>query len=95
MLCAALEDVPELESYAALQTVNGKENFFKQDGFLVIQFVLEGVMETGEQYAFLAWENTELAEDALNAGWNYVPGDVIRYALKESILEDYEIGGVE
>ena len=95
VLCVALEDVPELEGYTAVQTVTGKERFFKQDGFLVVQFNLEGIMETGEQYVFLAWESTELAEDALNAGWNYAPGDVIRYALKEGISEDYEIGGVE
>lgn len=94
-ICVSLEDVPGFEAYAAVQTVTGKEGFFKQDGYLVVQFALEGQTAMGEVYSFSKWKDTELAEDALAAGWNYKPGDVVRYNLAESIRDDYEIGGVE
>ena len=51
-------------------------------------------MSKEEQKAYHK-KQEKLKKDALAAGWNYVPGDVIRYDLAESIEEDYERGNLE
>ena len=84
-----------LKEYSAQQTLTGKEDFFLQSGFLVIRFEILVKSEENVWYRFSDWESTELARDAETLGWNYVPGDVIRYDLGKSIVEDYEIGGSE
>ena len=95
LLCVGLDDVAEFEEYSSRQTLTGREEFIKQEGFLVVHFEIEAVSAGGEQYTFTNWEETELAEDALAEGWNYVPGDVIRYDLSQNAGMDYEVGGVE
>lgn len=97
-LCVAAETEQEYQNildYMAVQTITGKETFFKRDGYLVIHFEIKVKSNRGIWYLFEDWQDTELAKDALAMGWNYVSGDVIRYDLSKSIAEDYEIGGVE
>ncbi len=84
-----------LEEYAKVQTLTGKEKFFKQDGYLIIHFKIRVKSEEGIWYFFDNWENTKLSEDALAAGWNYEQGDVIRYDLSKSCADDLEVGGLE
>lgn len=95
ILCVAIEEANTFEEYIKRQTITGKETFFKQDGYLIIHFEIRVRSNNGTWYRFLCWNETELAEDALAAGWNYIAGDVIRYDLSKSIKEDYEVGGVE
>jgi len=63
--------------------------------YLVIQLEFKIKDKHGIWYTFDNWESTELAKDASEAGWNYQPGDVIRYDLSQSVADDYEIGGIE
>lgn len=93
VLC--VEESFDLEKYALLQTITGEEEFFKKKGFLTISFEIRMKSDIGEWQEFSNWNHTELAEDALNSGWSYVAGDVVRYDLSKSIAEDYEVGGVE
>lgn len=98
MVChTVLQDVRpfSLEEYSARQTLTGKEEFLLQNGFLVIRFEILVKSEENVWYRFSDWKATELAEDARAQGWNYVPGDIIRYDLGKSIADDYEIGGSE
>lgn len=83
------------KEYCAKQTLTGKEEFLLQTGFLVIRFEILVKSEENVWYAFTDWDTTELAGDAHSQGWNYVPGDIIRYNLGKSIADDYEIGGSE
>jgi len=84
-----------LEEYTKLQTITGREEFFKQNGSLVINFEIKLKSEEGVWYIFDVWETTKLYEDSRKKGWNYMPGDIIRYNLAESVADDYEIGGLE
>ncbi len=84
-----------LEEYLKMHTITGKEEFFKQNGYLVLHFDIQLKSEEGVWYTFDNWENTQICKDAVAAGWKYVPGDVIRYNLAKSVAEDYEVGGVE
>ena len=84
-----------LEEYAGQTTFTGKEDFFLQNGFLIIRFDIIVKSNEGVPYVFNAWENTMLAEHAKQQGWNFIPGDVIRYDLTKCISDDYEIGGSE
>ena len=81
--------------YCLVQTLNGTEDFLKKDGYLVISFNIQVKSNQGEWCKFTRWEETKLAKDALDMGWNYIAGDVIRYDLSRSVLEDYEVGGIE
>lgn len=83
------------EEYMLKQTITGKEPFFKQNGYLIINLEIRVKSNQNVWYKFTEWKNTELAKDALSSGWNYIPGDVIRYDLSRSIAEDYEIGAIE
>jgi hypothetical protein len=65
------------------------------DGYLIVNFQIRVKSNDDVWYTFDNWENTELAQDAAEEGWNYDPGDVIRYDLSKSIADDYEIGGME
>lgn len=85
----------DYNTYCFNQTQNGQEEFLKKDGYLVISFDIQVKSNQGDWYTFTEWEQTELAKDALEAGWRYVSGDVIRYDLSKSITEDYEVGGIE
>ena len=93
VLCVA-KDFP-LEEYDKKNTFTGREDFFLREGYLIIHFDIVVQSNGGVLYSFYDWENTELAKDAKQQGWNYVPGDIIRYDLSKSIDEDYEIGGSE
>ena len=99
VLCVT-EDMQQIygfsvEEYTKKQTITGREAFFKQNGYLVINFDIKIKSEEGIWYTFSDWENTKLYQDWMAAGWNYVPGDIIRYDLSKSIADDYEIGGIE
>ncbi len=65
------------------------------EGYLIVNFEIKVKSNDDVWYTFEGWESTELAQDAAEVGWNYVPGDVIRYDLSKSIADDYEIGGME
>ena len=65
------------------------------EGYLIVNFEIRVKSNDDVWYTFEEWENTELAQDAVEEGWNYVFGDVIRYDLSKSIADDYEIGGME
>lgn len=93
LLCVE-KDFP-LEEYARKTTFTGKEDFFLQNGYLIIRFDIVVKSNDGVPYVFNAWENTMLAEHAKQQGWNFIPGDVIRYDLAKCISDDYEIGGSE
>ena len=83
------------EEYTNVQTISGREAFIKQRGYLVVNFEITVKSEEGIWYTFMDWDKTELYEDAVAAGWNYLPGDVIRYDLSKCVADDYELGGVE
>jgi len=93
ILCVAKEF--PLEEYAKKNTFTGREEFFLRDGYLMIHFDIFVYSNEGETYVFDKWQDTELYTDAKREGWNYIPGDVIRYDLSKSITDDYEIGGSE
>lgn len=84
-----------VEEYMSFSTITGKEEFFKKDGYLVLHFIIRVKSEENVWYTFTDWESTQLSKDAVTEGWSYVPGDVIRYDLSKSIMDDYEVGGVE
>lgn len=93
VLCVA-KDFP-MEEYANQATFTGREEFLLRDGYLVIHLDISVTSNDGSVYVFDKWQETELAEDAKTEGWNYIPGDIIRYDLSKSIEDDYEIGGSE
>ncbi len=93
VLCVA-KDFP-MEEYAKQATFTGREEFLLRDGYLVIHLDISVTSNDGSVYVFDKWQETELAEDAKTEGWNYIPGDIIRYDLSKSIEDDYEIGGSE
>ncbi len=108
--CYALKDSPLLEqqenSKMILQTFSGSgcipvdvccisADGKTEDGYLVVSFDIKVKSEEGVWYTFEHWESTELYKAAVAAGWNYAPGDVVRYDLSKSVADDYEIGGVE
>ena len=93
VLCVE-KDFP-LEEYAKQNTFTGKEEFFLQSGYLIIHFDITVESNEGVLYVFDKWADTKLAKDAEQQGWNYIPGDIIRYDLSKSIVDDYEIGGSE
>lgn len=95
VLCVPVSLHQKAEEYMKRETITGKENFFKQTGYLVIHFDIKLRSEEGVWYSFDHWENTGIYRDAVAAEWNYIPGDVIRYDLSKSISDDYEIGGIE
>lgn len=95
VFCVPMNLVEEYEAYVKRNTISGREYFFKRDGYVILQFEIQFRHSQGEWISYAAWEKTELAKDALEQGWHYVPGDVIRYDLSKSIKEDYELGGVE
>lgn len=95
ILCVAKAQKQKVEEYMSLQTITGKEPFFKQNGYLVVHFDIQVRSEEGIWYTFDHWEDTKIYQEAVAAEWNYIPGDVIRYDLSKSILDDYEIGGLE
>ena len=84
-----------LEEYMSKQTISGREPFFKQNGYLVVNFDIKVKSNDNVWYTFDEWMSTELRRDAIEAGWNYVSGDVIRYELSQAIADDYEVGGIE
>lgn len=88
------KDFP-LEEYATINTFTGKEEFFLREGYLIIHFDITVQSNEGVPYVFERWDDTEPAKDAKEQGWNYIPGDIIRYDLSKSIADDYEIGGSE
>ena len=88
------KDFP-LEEYAKINTFTGKEEFFLREGYLIIHFDITVQSNEGVLYVFERWDDTEPAKDAKEQGWNYIPGDIIRYDLSKSIADDYEIGGSE
>ncbi len=89
------QEVFDYEQYTKVQTLHGKEDFLKKKGYIVVSFDIRVKSNQGTWYIFEAWEETKLAKDALNFGWNYKVGDVIRYDLSRSMAEDYEVGGIE
>lgn len=95
ILCVTEDKKEEFLSASINQTFSGREDFFQKDGYLIIHFDIEVISNQGKKYTFSNWGNTKLKKDALAAGWNYMPGDVIRYDLAESIEEDYERGNLE
>ncbi len=94
-LCVAVTETESLKKYLKQQTITGKEAFFIRDGCLIVQFEIRIKNNAGVWYIYDDWMDTELAADAVAAGWKYAPGDVIRYDLSQTIEEDYEIGGAE
>ena len=89
------QEVFDYEQYTKVQTLHGQEEFLKKTGYVVVSFDIRVKSNQGTWYVFEAWEETKLAKDAINLGWNYVAGDVIRYDLSRSMAEDYEVGGLE
>jgi len=93
VLCVK-KDFP-LEEYAKKNTLTGREEFLMNEGYLIVSLDIKVKSNQGVWYTFDSWERTKVAKDAETSGWKYVPGDVIRYDLSKSIIEDYEIGGSE
>lgn len=74
--CVPMDKIVTFENYVKQQTVTGKEDFFIQNGYLIISFNIRVKSNRDKWYIY----NT---------------GEVIRYDLKKSVDEDYEIGGME
>ena len=89
------KEVFDYNEYTKIQTINGQEEFLKRTGYLVVSFDIRIKSKLGNWYIFDIWEETKLAKDALEMGWNYVAGDIIRYDLSRSMEVDYEVGGIE
>lgn len=83
------------EEYKEEHVLTGQEEFFVKTGYLSIAFQVEYATESGEWVLYENWQQTKVYQDAVAAGWNCVPGDVMRYDLGKKSTEDYEIGGVE
>ena len=89
------QQVFDYEQYTKVQTLHGQEEFLKKTGYVVVSFDIRVKSNQGTWYVFETWEETKLAKDAIELGWNYIAGDVIRYDLSRSMAEDYEVGGIE
>ncbi len=93
--CVTEENRDIFLKYAEEQTFTGKEDFFEQEGYLIVSFEIDGKSNQGEEYFFSAWEETAIANDIKEKGWKYCNGDVIRYDLSKGISDDYEAGNLE
>ena len=81
-----------LEEYGKKNTLTGKEEFFIDGGYIVVNFELYSA-KGGEEILYTGWEDTLIDE-----GWKDVPhesGDVVRYDMTRSVRDDYEVGGSE
>ena len=65
------QEVFDYHEYTKIQTVDGKEEFLKQTGYLVVSFDIRIKSKLGNWYIFDIWEDTKLAKDALAMNWNY------------------------
>ncbi|MBE5950026.1 MAG: leucine-rich repeat domain-containing protein [Lachnospiraceae bacterium] len=83
------------EEHRKKEPMTGNENFFLKNGYLAIEFQVEYKTEFGEWISYENWKQAKVYQDAMEAGWNCMPGEVIRYNLGKKSTEDYEIGGVE
>ncbi len=88
------ENQTEFEAYRKNHLLTGQEAFFEKTGYLMVSYQIEFQVEE-EWLLYDGWQQTEMAGDALAAGWHWIPGDVIRYDLGKSSAEDYTVGGVE
>jgi len=80
--------------YRTKHALTGQEFFFEKTGMLVVHFTIEVSLQ-GEWCLFEEWNETGVYRDNMEEGWDYHPGDILRYNLAESLEQDYEIGGVE
>lgn len=78
-----------------MQTISGKEEFFKKDGYLAVHFDITIKGDDGTWYKFSNWENTGFPDSGLADVTLYESGDVIWYNLSKKAGDDYEVGGVE
>ena len=83
------------KEYRTRHALTGRESFFVDCGYLIISFQIELQLKSGEWLLYEDWQQTQVYKDAMAAGWNYEPGDVMRYDLERSVAEDYTVGGVE
>lgn len=84
----------DFEDYMDINTVSGDEEFFRNDGYLVVHFDIMVRGDSGEWYEFSEWSDTDLYADFKDKP-RYTEGDVIWYDLSKSSGDDYEVGGVE
>ena len=85
----------DFNQYASMQTLTGKEEFFKTDGTILLAFEIVVTNDSGEEVRYTAWAETELAKQWKESGIPYKEGDVIRYHAGKKFGDDYEVGGVE
>ena len=85
----------DFAQYASMQTLTGKEAFFKTDGTILLAFEIVVTNDSGEEVRYTAWKETELAKQWRESGISYKEGDVIWYYAGKKFGDDYEVGGVE
>lgn len=93
VLCA--ENLEIFEEYRNSRVLTGKEDFFEKTGYLAVAFSIEYQSDLNDKIPFETWQQTEVYQDAMAEGWDWIPGDVIRYDLARYSAEDYEVGAVE
>ncbi len=93
--CVTEENQQRFLKYAENQVFTGEEEIFEREGYLIVSFEISALSNDEEEYLFYMWENTEIAKDSREKGWEYCGGDVIRYDLSKGISDDFEAGSLE
>lgn len=80
-----------LIDYAKSTTLSGREEFFLQEGYLVLTMQIEAVNSKGDVIAYSSWNDSTIKEAFLKSPFSYKNGDILCYDLEYSVKDDYEV----